>query len=86
MTSLHQYFVSFTYAAGVGFGRKAVLQSDDFIQTADLHLRADLRLAGFLRHGRCSNFKLAVRPPSNNGNIVPKRERTQKPTNGASIL
>ena len=36
--SLHQYFVSFTYAAGVGFGRKAVLQSDDFIQTADLHL------------------------------------------------
>ena len=24
-------------------------------------------------------------PPSNNGNIVPKRERTQKPTNGASI-
>ena len=36
--SLHQYFVGFTYAAGVGFGRKAVLQSDDFIQTADLHL------------------------------------------------
>ena len=31
-------------------------------------------------------FKLAARPPSNNGNIVPKRERTQKPTNGASIL
>ena len=36
--SLHQYFVGFTHAAGVGFGRKAVLQSDDFIQTADLHL------------------------------------------------
>ena len=37
-TKLRDHFVGFTHAAGVGFGRKAILQSDDFIQTADLHL------------------------------------------------